>query len=328
MLRLIDSFADQLKESIALGEGMNSFQSKEPIHNVIITGMGGSGIGGKIVSQMTAFDCNIPISANCDYYIPAYANQNTLLIVSSYSGNTEETIAAMEQGIKQGCEVACIASGGKIEELAKKHGFNFVKIPSGQPPRAMFAYSAIQQLFVLNNYGVIDKTIVNQLKDAQSLLEDEKENIKTEAKELADKLEGRIPLLYTDNWLEGVAIRWCQQINENSKMLCWTNPFPENNHNEFVGWEGADNRIGVVMIKSAFDHPRSLLRMDICLPVYEKYCDTICHVNAKGKNRLETVLYTVVLGDWLSWYLSELNKVDAVEIKNILYLKGALSDNP
>lgn len=322
MKKLINNFPIQLKEAIAIGKTISP-QSKS-IDNVIIAGMGGSGIGGKIVSQILADTTKIAIQANSDYSLPNYANDKTLLIISSYSGNTEETLAVLEDGLKRGCEIACISSGGKVVEIANENNLLLVTIPGGNPPRAMFSYSFTQQLYVLKAYGVIDGFFEKELQQSIQLLNNEKENIVEIAKDFANKLQGRIPVIYSDNWLEGSTKRWCQQINENSKMLCWNNVFPEMNHNELVGWESTDNRTGFVLIRTPFDHPRTQVRMDICMPIFTSKCDTILTLNSKGETKIEAALYSIYVGDWLSWYLSELNDVDAIEIKSIIYLKEAL----
>lgn len=323
MKDLIAKFSNQLEDAIRIGKTIPA-QNKN-IQNVIITGMGGSGIGGKIVSQLLNGDVSIPIFANSDYHLPSFADANTLLIISSYSGNTEETLEVMEEGLKRNCIVVCVTSGGAVKSLAEKNDLLLVSIPGGNPPRAMFAYSFTQQLFLLKAFGVINSDVEGELSKAVSLLNKNVEGIKTNTLELANKLQGRIPVLYSDTWLDGVTKRWCQQINENSKMLCWNNTFPEMNHNELVGWDTADNRIGVVIIKTPFDHKRTLLRMDICMPIFQGKCDTIYRLNSKGDSKIQIALYTILFGDWLSWYLSDLNKVDAIEIKDIIHLKNELS---
>ena len=322
MKKLIDNFPNQLSDAITIGKTIAP-QTKL-IDNVIIAGMGGSGIGGKIVSQLLLSSSKISIQANADYTLPNYANKKTLLIISSYSGNTEETLSVLEAGLKQGCEIACISSGGKVVEIAKDNDLLLITIPGGNPPRSMFTYSFTQQLYVLKAYGVIDGFFESELEQSIELLYKEKENIIAIAKDFAKKLKGRIPVLYSDNWLEGTTKRWCQQINENSKMLCWNNVFPEMNHNELVGWESADNRTGFILFRTPFDHVRTQLRMDICMPIFNDKCDTILTLNSKGESKIEVALYTIFVGDWLSWYLSELNGVDAIEIKSIIHLKSTL----
>lgn len=322
MKELINQFPNQLTEAIAIGKTIE--QQSADITNVIISGMGGSGIGGKIVSQLLADVSELNISAVSDYSLPKFAGKNTLLIISSYSGNTEETLAVLEEGVKRKCIIACISSGGKVTEIAKENGFLLVEIPGGNPPRSMFAYSFTQQLYVLKAFGIIDGFFEKELENSVELLNSQKEEIKTFGKQTAGKLKGRIPVLYSDSWLEGVTKRWCQQINENSKMLCWNNILPEMNHNELVGWESTDNRNGFLLLKTPFDNIRTTHRMDICMPIFNSRCDTILTLNTQGDSKIEAALYAIYCGDWLSWYLSDLNKVDALEIKNIIYLKNEL----
>src|SRR4029079_16791535 len=148
MKELVDGFTAQLKEAIQIGESAVLKQPKEEIRNVVITGLGGSGIGGTIVSEIVAGECIVPISVNKDYFLPAFVNQHTLVIVSSYSGNTEETIQAMEAALKAKAKIVCISSGGKISEMAKRNHCDLVTIPGGMPPRACLAYSLTQLFFV------------------------------------------------------------------------------------------------------------------------------------------------------------------------------------
>ena len=323
MKNLINNFPNQIEEAIQIGQTIAP-QNKE-IDNVVIAGMGGSGIGGKIVSQLLADVADITIQAFSDYSLPKFANKKTLLIISSYSGNTEETVNVLQQGLKRGCQIACISSGGQVAELARDNNLLLVSIPGGNPPRAMFAYSFTQQLFVLKAFGIIDGFFENELLKSIQLLTADKDAIIDIAKDFAHKLKGRIPVLYSDTWLEGSTKRWCQQINENSKMLCWNNTFPEMNHNELVGWESTDNRNGFILFRTPFDNQRSQLRMDICMPIFTNKCDTILTLNSKGDSKIETALYCIYVGDWMSWFLSEINKVDATEIKNIIYLKDSLA---
>jgi glucose/mannose-6-phosphate isomerase len=158
-----------------------------------------------------------------------------------------------------------------------------------------------------------------------ALLDEHEEAIKTEAKVLADKLFGTTPVIYTAAGFEGVGIRFRQQINENSKMLCWHHVVPEMNHNELLGWRVNTDKLGVVYFRNSCDYDRNQVRIDINKEVLAKYTDNISEVWSKGDSRIENSLYHIHLGDWVSWYLSEMNNVDAIEIDVINFLKGSLA---
>jgi glucose/mannose-6-phosphate isomerase len=325
MKALVEAFPNHLREALTIGRAAKFNIPSKKFQNIVISGLGGSGIGGKIVSQLVSESCALPILCTNDYALPSFVNGSTLVIISSYSGDTEETVAAMHQAMEMGAEIACITSGGKIGAIAKEKGFNHIMIPGGNPPRAMFGYSAIQQFFVLHAYGIIDNSFEKQIESAINLIESDIQSIRAESRSIAEKIVNRIPVLYSEALYEGVAIRWRQQINENSKMLCWHHVFPEMNHNELVGWTGGDNRVAVVVLRSEDDHKRSQVRMEICKKLMGEKCDTIIETWSKGSSRVERALYQIHLGDWLSIDMAELRNEDAVAIPAIIFLKGELS---
>jgi glucose/mannose-6-phosphate isomerase len=292
---------------------------------VLICGLGGSGIGGTIVNDLIADQIKVPVSASKDYTAPNFVSENTLVIASSYSGNTEETIYALKACQEKGAEIACISSGGKLETLAKENNYNLITIPGGHPPRAMFGYSFTQLFFVLEHYGLISNSFAAEFDKAIALVVNQKEEIQTEAMALAKKLYGTTPVIYTAAGFEGVGVRFRQQINENSKMLCWHHVIPEMNHNELLGWRINTDNLGVVYFRNKCDFDRNQVRIDINKDVISKFTDNITEVWSQGDSRIENTLYHIHLGDWVSWYLSEMNEVDAIEIDVINFLKGALA---
>src|SRR5690242_18254369 len=155
MKDLVAYFPTQLKEAIEIGEKAQIQNAKSEIRNVVITGLGGSGIGGTIVSEIVAHECPVPITVNKDYFLSAFVNEHTLVIVCSYSGNTEETIQAMEEALRKKATIACISSGGKISEMAKTNNCSLILIPPGNPPRASLGYSLTQLFYVLHAHKLI-----------------------------------------------------------------------------------------------------------------------------------------------------------------------------
>ena len=325
MKLLVEKFINQIKDAISIGENAELTKNKKPISNVLITGLGGSGIGGKIVSQSISNQLTVPVTLNNNYNIPAFVNENTLVIASSFSGNTEETLAALKIAQEKNAEIACITSGGKLLTIAKEKGYNYIVLPTERSPRAMLTYSLIQQFYLLFNYGLIDNEFKTNLQSSISLLEDNEANIKSMAKEVAQGLYGKTAVLYAAANFEGVVTRMRQQINENAKSLCWHHVLPEMNHNELVGWAGGKNEYAVVMLRSDFDHPRTSVRMDISKKIISDYTSTFFEFKAKGGSIIEQSLYLILFGDWVSVYLAELNKVDSIEVNVIDFLKGELA---
>ena len=325
MKTLIANFSNHLSSALSIGRDAALAPPRLPIHNVLISGMGGSGIGGTIVSQLTANESAVPVNVAKDYFIPAYVNEQTLVIISSYSGNTEETLSAMKQACVLKAEIVCITSGGEVLEMARKHKFNHIVIPGGMPPRACLGYSFTQLFYVLHHYKIINRGFEKDISSSIALLNKEEENIRREALETAKAVHGKIPVIYTTASNEGVGIRLRQQLNENYKMLCWHHVFPEMNHNELVGWRKKNQDLAVLMFRSDTDYSRVKKRMEICKPIFSKCTSTLIEIHAKGQSEIEKTLYFIHFGDWLSYYLSELNKADAMEIEVINFLKSEIA---
>ena len=320
----INDFTNHLKEAIEIANNSNLTPYNKEIRNVLICGLGGSGIGGTIVADIVSPKVNIPIAATKDYSIPNFVNEHTLVIANSYSGNTEETLFALEKCQAKGAEIAVITSGGKLKTIAEENNYNSIIIPGNQPPRAMFGYAFTELFFMLNHYGIIDDSFKSDFDKAIALLDTEKTDIQKQAMELAKKMYKQTPVIYVGNGFEGVAIRFRQQINENSKMLCWHHVVPEMNHNELLGWRTNVDNLAVVFFRNKCDYERNQIRMDINKKVISEYTDNISEIWSKGDSVIENSLYHINLGDWVSWYLSEMNDVDAIEIDVINFLKGEL----
>jgi glucose/mannose-6-phosphate isomerase len=323
MDKLIALFTAQLAEAIKIGSSYSFKNEIAQVQNVVISGLGGSGIGGTIVQNYTLNNIKVPLTVNKNYFLPGFVGENSLVIISSYSGNTEETLQALNEALRKKAKVVCITSGGKVAETAKKKNLDCIIIPAGMPPRACLAYSFVQLLYTLAQYRLIKNTFEKELKNAINLLDENEKSIKEQGKKLAKKLTGKIPVLYVENDMEGVAIRWRQQINENGKMLCWHHIIPEMNHNELVGWVDKNDNLSVLFLRNENDYERSQMRMEINKKIIKKYAG-ITEVYSKGKSYLEKALYLIHIGDWLSWYLAQEHGVDATEVKVIDFLKTEL----
>ncbi len=322
---LVQNFPQQLNEAIQIGEKAVLTKGKNSIRNVVITGLGGSGIGGTIVSEVVASNCTVPILVNKDYFLPAFVDEHTLVIVSSYSGNTEETLQAMNQALNMKAKVVCVTSGGTVAELAKKEKLDLILIPAGMPPRACLGYSLTQLFYVLDGLELISMSFRDELNSTVKLLEKEQKAIQEEAMAISEFLLNKIPILYISDGYNGVATRFRQQINENSKMLCWHNILPEMNHNELVGWTENHHNCAVLLMRNESDFGRTQARMEISKEVFAKYTPHTRELWSKGNSQLECSLYLIHLTDWVSCFLADKRKVDSSEINIINHLKGELA---
>ncbi len=323
MKDLVNSFPEQLEKGLEIAERAVVSESNN-ISNVVITGLGGSGIGGTILTELLD-ECRVPVLVNKSYFLPSFVNQDSLVIVSSYSGNTEESIQALQEALQKKAQIVCVCSGGKILEQAKQHQLEYIEIPGGFPPRSCLGYSLIQLIKIFVSKGLAQKELFNEIKEAAQLLKNEKQTIQKRAHELAEKLKDKITVIYSLGSCEGISIRFRQQINENSKALCWHHVFPEMNHNELVGWTQENKKLSVIVFKTAFDYERNIKRYQICKPVFEKYASEVNEVEAVGKSKFAQFMYLVNLGDWISCYIADLRGIDAVEVNIIDHLKKELS---
>jgi glucose/mannose-6-phosphate isomerase len=322
----VETFIQKLVDGISIGEKANLTPYNKEIKNILIAGLGGSGIGGTVVAQILEQELKVPVIVCKDYFLPAFVNESTLLIISSYSGNTEETVQVLTSALSLKPKIVCVTAGGKVLEIAKQNNLDHIIIPNGMPPRSCFAYSFTQLFYVLKGMNLISNAFEKQLQNTLVLLNAETENIKTEAKLLAQKLLGKLPVIYSTANYEGVCVRFRQQINENSKMLCWHAALPEMNHNEIVGWVEKNENLAVVFFRNEDDFYRTQKRMDFLSDVAKNCTPYVYNVWSKGASQLERTFYLVLFGDWVSVYLGELKNIDASEVKVIDRLKQALSN--
>lgn len=321
----IEDFTKHITEALKISETTTLTPYNGAIDNVLICGLGGSGIGGTIIAQIAAQDAKCPITINKDYKIPAFVNENTLVVCCSYSGNTEESLEMLTQAQGKNAVVACITSGGKLEEIAKEKNYNHIIIPGGHPPRGAFGFGFPPIFYLLSHYKVITNNYISQFKNAVNTIDTEELNIIAEAETATEKLFNKIPVIYSDANYEGVAVRFRQQINENSKMLCWHHVIPEMNHNELVGWTTKNEDLAVVIFRNEDDYFRTQKRMEVNKTVFKKYTSTIIELYSKGSTQLEKALYLVHLGDWISLLLGEKKGIDITEVDVITFLKGELA---
>jgi len=329
MRELFEGFSRQLNQALVVAKDIKVSKPKAEIRNVLIAGLGGSGIGGTLADAITYHDISAPISIAKAYDIPAYVNEHTLFVASSFSGNTEETLDTVAKALAKGAHVVAITTGGKLKELAAAKGFDCVLFEGEAPcPRQHLPYSLTLLLLTLQAYGLTKDDYAAQVSNAAKIITDSQKEMLAEAKKIAASMKDRLPVLYSDSKFGGMTVRFQQQINENSKQLAHTNVFPEMNHNELVGWEKGEKILDntmVLLFRSNLDHPRVAIRLDICEDIFKKKAAEVITVAAKGNTLFEQSLYYISLTDWISFFLAELNEVDPFPVDIITYLKGELA---
>lgn len=327
MDKLIAQFPKHISDAIDIAKSASlHFDGSKQFENVVICGMGGSGIGGKLVAQWFSESANAPIISIQSYELPAFVNEKSLVIGSSYSGNTEETISVIHQAHKKKATIVGVCSGGELYKFCKENNYDSIKVPGGNPPRSMLAFSVIQLVHILSKAGITRNNALDEIDNCRHLLNTELLAIKQEAKNLAKFLHHKQCIIYTSSNLEAVAIRARQQFNENSKILCWHHVFPEMNHNELVGWGSGTDKLAPVYLLSSFLSDRNKLRADLSMEIMQKKTPHLLKIFGKGNSLIEESFYFIHIVDWASIYLAELNEVDPIEIKVIDYLKDSLSN--
>jgi len=329
MKKLIEGFTRQLSEAIRIGQAVDLVRQGSDIRNVLITGMGASGIGANLVDSLTFGRIPIPITVCKGYNIPQFVSPHTLFIACSYSGNTEETLAAIQKAMLKRAHIICITSGGKMLELAKEYNFFYIRIPDQfESPRAMIGYMIVCLLSALYHTNLIGAAFIKETENAIEYLDRGEKAIQAEAELIAKKLRGKLPFIYCDGRLHAMALRFQQQLNENAKQLAHVNTFPEMNHNEIVGWQFPKNllsTIQVIYLYSDHDHERVEKRLEICRGLFEKNSNPIIDIVAEGASLLEQYYYLIHLTDWISYFLAKENQVDPDPVEAIVFLKEELA---
>jgi len=335
MLGLLIDFPNQCRIAKEIGSRFNPPGKRRKYKMVLWCGMGGSAIGGDVVASCIKDRLKIPMIVNRHYNIPACCDKDTLVVISSYSGNTEETISCYKQARAKKAEILIITSGGKLEESAVREGRMLIVIPQGLPPRCALGYSSIPALIALSRLGLItlkpgeiDEAIrvIETLRKRLSPFVGAKSNV---AKKLARSLNGRFPVIFgsTDRF-EPVVYRWRTQIAENAKLLSSHHFFAELNHNEIEGFEPYSKlpkKIVVIMLKDKLDHPRIKRRMVITKDIIKGKGPKVIDVSSSGRGVLARVFSVIYIGDWMSFYLAVMNKVDPTPVDRITYLKKRLA---
>ena len=326
MRDLVAKFPDQLKKAIEIGENAVLKPSDKTFSNVLICGLGGSGIGARIFAELIDPSIEIPVFVNGDYSIPNWVDKNTLVVISSYSGNTEEVVSCLDQAKNIAGEICSITSGGKVLEESKREGYNVIEIPGDMPPRTCLGYSLTQFFFLFHHYGLIEARLVDELRNSYPFLESLSSSIEEKARSMYPLLNGKVSVLYSSQVFNPLMVRFQQQINENSKALAWVNVVPEMNHNEIVGWTQKNDQLAVVAVEDDQDNNRVLHRLDYVRRLVSPLVSSYSVIKPEGKTLIEKYFYLTHMFDWISVQIAEAKGIDAVEVNVITRLKEELAE--
>ena len=313
LLQVIKDFPNQCREALSLPKGISA---SGDINNIVITGMGVSAVGGDFL-KIYLSDTNIPVYVNRDYKLPKFVNEKSLVFAVSYSGNTEETLSALNDAKERNAQIIGITSGGKLAEECEK----VIKIPSGLQPRAALGYTFFPILGILHNSDIV-RVKNDELNEMLEILK-QTDKFNDTGEELSKKLKEKIPVIYASDALGAIAFRWKTQINENAKMPAFYNVFSEMNHNEIAAYKGMDHKFAAVIIRDKFDNDRIKKRMDICKEIMGEYVE-VEEVETQGESLLARMFSAIYLGDFVSYYMALSNRVDPSPVEIIEGMKKKL----
>ena len=323
MAREIYNFVDNLEYALQRKTTIDV-----DIERIMICGMGGSAIGGDVIRDCVVREAKYPISVQRFPELPKWVDKKTFIVISSYSGNTRETLSMYRQAMERGCPILIMASGGELERLGIENGQEIIKMAGGLQPRSTLG------LNIGYLAGVMDALCGTRCReDMIDLLPSlrkvrEKLNLEmNDAKKIAIAIHGRVPIIYSTSGIYASAMRWKSQINENSKMMTFSGSVPEFNHNEIAGWSEGELRVKCVPVflyeSSA---PKMLKKMaDASISSMKKYGQDVKVVRIRGKTPVERTLRSIMIGDYVSLYLAELKGVDPMDVQPINEFKYRLS---
>jgi glucose/mannose-6-phosphate isomerase len=310
-------------------------QHYSQVNKAVILGMGGSAIGGELLRSLTTLENRLPVWVHRNYGLPPFLDEKTLLIASSYSGNTEETLSSFVGSLPTPAKKLVLTGGGQLRALAAKEGIPIFVIDYQAPPRAAFAHSFIPLLGIFQKLGLAEdksadfEEAVQVLNKLSAQLSENSPIVSNPAKQLATSLSGKLAVIYGAGILSEVAQRWKTQLNENGKAWAFYELFPELNHNAIVGYQfpsEVEDRILVVLLHSSRLHPRISQRYRFTVEILTKAGIGHDMIEATGNSPLAQMMGLILLGDYVSFYLAMLNGVDPTPVASIDYLKKRLAE--
>ena len=338
VLGAVERFPDQCREAWDIGRAAAGLPDATGVDSILVLGMGGSGVSGDVVQAILEERLTVPMRVIKSYGpLPEWVGRNTLVFAVSYSGSTEETVAALEDAHSRGCRAVAISSGGPLAEQARANGFAHVAIPSGLQPRASLGYLTLPILAVLVQMGLapdlgpdVDEAI-DVLGELSSRCHRKRSYSENPAKDLALKLAGKVAVVYGGFPLGATAAyRFKCDLNEYGKTPAFSHFFPELNHNEIVGWnkvaEVTKQSFVLVLLRDPADHERVKIRFEITTELVRSSFADVVEVTAEGTSALARLLSLVFVTQLAAIYVGLANGVDPGPVEVIQGLKAQLAE--
>jgi len=326
--------SNQYEQTNYFVEIINKEHDHRIIKNIVVAGMGGSALAALLAKTWLKSELTLPIEIVRTYNLPSYVGNDTLVIASSYSGNTEETLNCLAEATARGAQTAIIASGGKLIDIANEKQIAAVTLPSHLQPRMAVIYNLRALIELLVNFEIINESKLDEIKETSDWLKNESSRWSGDkltsdnyAKQLALKAVGKTAIFYGGTITAPVAYKWKISWNENAKNLAFWNEYPELDHNEFMGWSShpVEKPFAVFDIISNLEHPQILKRFELSDRLLSGMMPKSTRINLSGNTIIEQLLWGSILADFVSIYVAILNGVDATPVKLIESLKKELA---
>lgn len=333
--KILLNFYQQIAESKKIFEQAAISLEKERIQNILYLGIGASGLAGDLLHDVLFDDLKKPMDVVRSYFSPQFCDEHTLVIASSYSGETEETLSATKMAFESGAQIVCVTSGGSLKQFAEEKQLPLIELPSQFTSRQAFGYLffPVYHLFgkleLIKNYDAELEDLIKFVKDIGRRNDYPNTNGYVLSRELANTIQNKIPIIYsTAPYLKSVSLSWKNEIQQKAKSLAFFNVIPEMNHNEIIGWEWdspALKNFIVIFLENKDVHPRIFKRIELTKQIIKSKGVEVVDIYAEGNTVMEKVFCLILLGDWVSYYLALLYKKDPSEIKHVEFLKKEMA---
>ncbi len=336
MLAAIESFPRHCQDALRLGREHLDIPEAEGLKRITYVGMGGSAIGGDILKSLLEDALAMPVDVYRSYRLPSMLGSDTLAVFTSYSGNTEETLSALDDAIYLGCRIMAVTTGGVLLEKVRGYRFPALVVPAGLQPRAALAYLCLPAAAVLERMGFL-QGFTKVAYEAAEFLQGKRDDWgrltpvdRNFAKQLALRLRGKVPVIYgTEGLMSVAAYRWKCQFNENSKAPAFSHTLPEMNHNEIVGWHTPDDfssKVEVIFLAEEEEgESRVARRVEVTAEILQDKVGGVTVIHVGGRTRTDKLFSAIHLGDFVSAYLALLHGVDPTPVESIALLKERMA---
>lgn len=323
MLGVLTRFPAQVQTAL----GLRLRIQRRP-RSIVVAGMGGSALGGQLVTDLVRDELAVPAIVHRDYGVPKFVDSTSLVVAASYSGNTEETLSAFEESVKRGAEVVAISSGGKLKDLAERYGAAYLALPPGTPPRLAWAYLSLPLIDLLAEAGLCRLPTEGLPELMHELCRDYQPGRQNAPIELANALRGYIPVYCSSASTSILGYKWKINTNENAKQQAFASVFPELNHNEMVGWrypEESLRKFALVFLRTDYEGPSITGRIEITKDLVNGGPEKILEFVAPGRTKIEQLFASIYAGDFMSYYLALLNHENPGSVAAVEQLKTRLT---